>query len=107
MVQVSHGDRFCSHQLSQQTNARSKSETYSPSISIKRPFSKIPKLVIQMSAAVVDPRPPKLARAIVTNAIATARTQMVEPIRPAHSLRAPKILKDAATSQFTSGGLLK
>src|SRR6266487_6513940 len=82
-------------------------ETYSASISINRPFSIIPMFVIQMRAAIVDPLGPRLARATVTNAMATARTARAEGRRAVHSLRAPKILNEVATSQFTKGGLRK
>ena len=58
-------------------------------------------------AAIVDPRGPRLGRAIVTNASATASTQRTEGSRAVHSLRCPKSLNDAATSQLTSGGLRK
>src|SRR5438876_11445934 len=87
--------------------ARPESETYSASISINRPFSIIPIFVSQMSEATVDPRGPRLARATVTNAIATASTARAEGRRAVHSFRTPKILNDTATSQFTNGGFRK
>jgi len=61
-------------------------------------------LVSQMIAAIVDPRGPRLGRATVTKAIATARTESTEGKRAVHSLRWPKTLNDAATSQLISGG---
>jgi hypothetical protein len=67
----------------------------------------MPKFVIQMSAAASEPFAPRLPRATETNASATARTQRVDGKRAAHSFRTPNTLNDAATSQFTSGGLVK
>ena len=64
-------------------------------------------LVIQMRAAMIDPRGPRLARATVTSAIATASTATADGKRAVHSLRTPKIRKDAATIQFTRGGFRK
>ena len=60
-----------------------------------------------MSAATVEPPDPRLARAMVTNAMATASTASAEGKRAVHSFRTPKILNDPATSQFTSGGFRK
>src|SRR5437773_11011155 len=82
-------------------------ETYTASISINRPFSITPMFVIQMRAAMIDPLGLRLARATVTNAIATASTATADGRRAVHSLRTPKIRKDAATSQFTIGGFRK
>ena len=67
-TQMSHGDFRCRKRLSQKTIASPQRETYSASISIKRPFSIIPMFVIQMRAARIDPSGPRLARATVTNA---------------------------------------
>ena len=65
----------------------------------------IPKFVIQIRAAMSDPFAPRLARATLMSASATARTQRTDGNRAVHSLRSPVILKEMATSQFTSGGL--
>src|SRR6266566_4126406 len=64
-------------------------------------------LVIQMRAAINEPVGPRLARATVTHAIATASTASAEGRRAVHSLRTPETAKEAATSQFTKGGLRK
>src|SRR5882757_4396738 len=72
-------------------------ETYSASISINRPFSITPMFVIQMRAATIDPLGPRLPRATVTNATATASTIAADGRRAVHSLRTPKIRNDAAT----------
>src|SRR6266516_4559901 len=61
----------------------------------------MPIFVNQISAAVIDPLGPRLTRATVTNAIATASTASAEGKRAAHSFRTPKNLNDIATSQFT------
>src|SRR5262249_15077219 len=103
-TQISHGDLFWRKELSQKMIANPQSETYSASISINRPFSMIPMFVIQISAANIEPLGPRLARATVTNAIATARTERTDGRRAVHSLRSRKVSKDAATSQFTRGG---
>jgi len=65
----------------------------------------MPIFVSQIIAAMIDPRGPRLARATVTNAMATASTERADGSRAVHSFRTPNNLKDAATSQFTSGGL--
>jgi hypothetical protein len=104
-TQISHGD--FPKKLSQKIIASPQTETYSASISINRPFSIIPMFVIQMRAAMTDPPGPRLARATVTNATATASTITADGRRAVHSLRTPKIRKDAATSQFTRGGFWK
>jgi hypothetical protein len=67
----------------------------------------MPIFVNQISAAVIEPVGPRLARATVTKAIATASTASAEGRRAVHSFRAPKNLNDPATSQFTSGGFRK
>ena len=67
----------------------------------------MPKFVSQISAAIVDPLEPRLGRATVIKAMATASTQSAEGNRAVHSFRTPKILNDPATSQFTSGGFRK
>ena len=54
---------------------------------------------------VVDPRAPRLGRATMTKTMATIKTDSAEGNRAVHSMRWPKILKDAATSQLISGGL--
>src|ERR1700751_5991568 len=106
-TQISHGDFRWTKKLSQKIIARPQREIYSASISISRPFSIIPTFVIQMRAAMIDPLGPRLARATVTNAIATASTATADGRRAVHSLRTPKVRKDAATSQFTRGGFRK
>src|SRR6266849_2764312 len=77
------------------------------SISTSRPFSMIPALISQMSAAIVDPRGPRLGRATVTKASATKRTEMTDGMRAVHSFWCPEILNEAATSQLISGGFRK
>src|SRR6476660_791783 len=102
---MSHGDFFRRKKLSQKIIARPQRDTYNASISINRPFSVMPIFVSQIIAAMIDPRAPRLAHAMVTSAMATASTERADGSRAVHSLRTPKNLKDAATSQFTSGGL--
>ena len=67
----------------------------------------MPIFVIQIRAAIIDPIEPRLARATVTNAIATASTAIADGRRAVHSLRTPKALKEPATSQFIKGGFRK
>ena len=67
----------------------------------------IPALISQISAAIVDPCGPKLARATVTKAIATKSTLITDGMRAVHSFCRPKILNDAATSQLINGGFRK
>ena len=74
---------------------------------MSRPFSIMPKFTIQTRAAMSDPFAPRLARATVMKASATASTQSTEGKRAVHSLRWPVSLKEAATSQLTNGGLRK
>src|ERR1700693_2711392 len=106
-VQISHGDFFCSHQLSQKMTASAQSETYKASISTSRPFSMIPALISHISAATSDPRGPRLWQATVTNAIVTSRTQRIDGARAVHSFCRPKILNEPAASQLIRGGLRK
>src|SRR5436305_12748214 len=102
--QISHGDFVWRKKLSQKIIANPQRDTYSASISISRPFSMMPIFVVQISAASIDPLGVRLARATVTNAMATASTERTDGRRAVHSLRTPTVLKDAATSQFTKGG---
>src|SRR5437899_12009751 len=102
--QMSHGDFFWRKKLSQKIIANPQSETYSASISINRPFSMMPMLVIQISAASIDPLGVRLARASMTKAMATASTETTEGRRAVHSLRTRHAPKDAGTHQLTRGG---
>src|SRR5260370_37083066 len=74
---------------------------------MSRPFSMIPALTSQMSAAMVDPRGPRLGRATVAKLSATKRTAITDGIRAVHSFCCPKILNEAATSLLISGGGLQ
>jgi hypothetical protein len=65
----------------------------------------IPKFANQIRAAMSEPFGPRLLRPMIMKASATASTQSTEGNRAVHSLRRPVSLNEAATSQFTSGGL--
>src|SRR2546423_15135878 len=103
--QMSQGDFLWRKKLSQKIIANPQSETYSASISFNGPFSMMPMLVIQISAASIDPLGVRLARATMTKAMSTASTEPTEGRRAVHSLRTPNVLKHTATSQVTMGGM--